>query len=186
VGSELRVQVATMERLAPLADQRDSLAHLYEECHVDLFGYVASLTRDVDAAQDVVHEAFARLVRETANGRLVAEPRAWLYRVCTNLSFSRARRHAAAERWQARFGRPAPTDVHEPAEDAVLRRERDLQLHQALRALPRDHQAALLLAAEGFSGREIATILGRSEGATRNMLWRSRLTLRDGLEADAR
>jgi RNA polymerase sigma-70 factor (ECF subfamily) len=175
-----------MERLIPVPDRGQDVARVYDDCHVDLFGYVASLIRDVDAAEDIVHEGFARLVQEGVSGRRVAEPRGWLYRVCTNLAFSRSRRRAVAERWNARFGRLASTETHEPAEAAVLRRERDTELHQALRTLPRDHQAALLLAAEGFNGREIAKILGRSEGATRNILWRSRLDLKDRLERDER
>lgn len=64
----------------------------------------------------------------------------------------------------------------------VLRSERHAALTRALGTLPKAHRAALLLAADGFNGREIATILAKSEGATRNILWRARLSLKDQLE----
>ena len=44
------------------------------------------------------------------------------------------------------------------------------QLNAALAALPRDARAALALAAEGFSGAEIATCIGRTELATRTLM----------------
>lgn len=165
----------------------DAVAAVYDAHHAELYGYAASLVRDPAAAEDVMHEAFAKLVRESARGRWPDEPRAWLYRVCTNLAINRSRRRAAAERWHHLVGRAGPTDDDgggEAAEETVIRRERHVELEQALRTLPADHRAALLLAAEGFTGREIAAILGRSEGATRNLLWRARLALKDRLEAD--
>jgi hypothetical protein len=40
-----------------------------------------------------------------------------------------------------------------------------------------------LLAAQGFDGREIAASIGRTEGATRTLMCRSRIKLRLLLEA---
>lgn len=170
----------TVERVIP--GRMDAVAAVYDDCHRDLFGYAASLTRDTTAAEDLVHEAFARLVRETSAGRSPDDPHAWLYTVCTNLAISRSRRRAIVERWRHLVGRVAPTDADEAAEETVVRRERHVELARALATLPTEHRAALLLAADGFSGREIASIIGRSEGATRNILWRARLALKKQLE----
>jgi RNA polymerase sigma-70 factor (ECF subfamily) len=171
---------ATLIRVIP--GRMDGIAAVYDACHQDLFGYAASLTRDLSSAEDIVHEAFARLVRETASGRPPDSARAWLYTVCTNLAFSGSRRRAIVDRWQRLVGRVAAGETGEAAEDIVLRHERQAELTRALDALPRDARAALLLAADGFSGREISTILDKSEGATRNILWRSRLILKDQLQ----
>jgi RNA polymerase sigma factor (sigma-70 family) len=162
--------------------QMDEIAAVYDACHQDLYAYTASLTRDLAGAEDVVQEAFARLVRESTAGRSPDDSRAWLYKVCTNLAFSRSRRRAIADRWQQLIGRVSQSETSEAAEVTVLRRERHDALTHALDTLPKDHRAALLLASEGFSGREISTMLDKSEGATRNILWRSRLILKDRLE----
>jgi RNA polymerase sigma-70 factor (ECF subfamily) len=173
------------ETVAPVAGRMDDVAVAYEDHRADLFGYAAMLARSSSVAEDLVHEAFARLVRERSRGRWPDDPRAWLFRVCTNLAVSGARRRAIVDRWQQLVGRPAAkVEVAEAAEATVVRRERHGDLTRALNALPADHRAALLLAAEGFSGRELAEVLGRSEGATRNLLWRARLALRDRMAAE--
>lgn len=154
----------------------------YDRFAAGLYSYVASLTRGGDAAEDIVQEGFMRLVGELRAGRPPDDLRPWLYAVCTNLVASRARRRSIAERWRHVL-RPRDDELRdEAAEDTVIRREQNGDMRRALEALPREHRAALLLAADGFSGREIARVLGRSEGATRNILWRSRLALRDRLD----
>jgi RNA polymerase sigma-70 factor, ECF subfamily len=168
------------DALAPVIPRRkEDISAIYDTCHQDLFGFAAAMTRDHAAAEDLVHEAFARLLRETAAGRAPDNSRAWLYTVCTNLARSRARRRSIAVRWQQLLGREHDGDTAEAAEQTVLRRERTTELSEALGSLPSDQRAALLLAADGFSGREIAGIIRRTEGATRNILWRGRLALKD-------
>jgi DNA-directed RNA polymerase specialized sigma24 family protein len=67
-----------------------------------------------------------------------------------------------------------------PAEpDAIaLINERRHELDEALAALPMTERIALLMAANGASGTEIAASLGRSHGATRTLLCRARVHLR--------
>jgi RNA polymerase sigma-70 factor, ECF subfamily len=162
------------------ASSASDVATTYAECGRDLYAYCAGVARDAGIAEEIVQEAFARLVREQRSGRYPEIPRAWLYTVATNLLRLRARRLSIADRWRRGQGR-ANDDVDVAAEDVVLRRERTSELSAALAGLPRDVRAALLLAADGFSGHEIAGLLGKSEGATRNLMWRARLALRDQL-----
>ena len=67
-----------------------------------------------------------------------------------------------------------------------MRRERRDAVQIALDAMSPDARTALLLAANGFSGREIAHALGRTELATRALLCRARTHLRETLEAPGR
>ena len=55
-------------------------------------------------------------------------------------------------------------------------------VRRTLDAMSPDSRTALLLAANGFSGREIAHALGRTELATRALLCRARTHLRETLE----
>lgn len=158
------------------------ITEVYDACHAGLFGYVASLTRDDAVAEEFVQEAFTRLVQRHHERAMPDEPRAWLYSVVTNLAISRSRRRSIVGRWAHLLTPRDDEAMDEAAETTVLRRERHDQLSRALETLPKDYRAGLLLAAEGFSGREIASMLGKSEGATRNLLWRARLALRERLE----
>ncbi len=73
----------------------------------------------------------------------------------------------------------------EPAtpEAVVLDHEASLALAAALATLPKATRTALLLAASGYPGAEIAAAIGRSDTATRTMMSRARLKLRDSLAA---
>ena len=51
-------------------------------------------------------------------------------------------------------------------------------LLEGLDRLSTDARVALVMAAHGFSGREIATSLGRTETSTRTMMFRAREQLR--------
>ena len=70
----------------------------------------------------------------------------------------------------------------ESPEAGVLSRERASTLDAALATLSADARSALLLSAQGFSGEEIATAIGRSHAATRTLLSRARVRVRLALQ----
>jgi RNA polymerase sigma-70 factor (ECF subfamily) len=159
----------------PVAEQAISARVAYEE-HADaLRGFLAATVRDPAEAEDLLHEAFVRLLTEIAAGRAPDHPRAWLFRVATNLATSRARRRGVAAR---RASELLQRDVAPSPEEQLLEREAALAVHLRLANLPDDARLALLLAAHGFSGAEIARRIGRSELATRSLLCRHRGRLR--------
>jgi RNA polymerase sigma-70 factor (ECF subfamily) len=151
------------------------IAAAYDTHERDLYMFAVAVTREATAAEDLVQEAFLRLVREAQAGRFPDNPRAWLYRVVVNLARSRARRRLVADRWRGLFVR---RDLAPSPEDDLLGRERGSELARALGALPTEARIAFLLASEGRSGHEVAALIGRSEGATRTLLWRARRDLR--------
>jgi len=170
-----------LERARPTARADEvELASIYEERRGELFAFLLGMTRDPDVAEDVLQDTFLKLVREARAGRMPDEVRPWLYRTAANAAIDRGRRGATLARLLPRL-----LDRSDPPrpESEVLRSERDAELHAALAHLDPDRRAALLLAARGFSGYEVAGLLGRSEGATRTLLCRARLELRGILEA---
>ncbi len=68
--------------------------------------------------------------------------------------------------------------VDESPETWLLSSERSRAVNVALRACGADGRTGLILAAQGYSGRDIAAILGRSEGATRTLICRTRQHVR--------
>ena len=126
---------------------------IYDEWRLPLLRYVHRLTRDPHLAEDVTHEAFLRLLREQ---REVRDPRAWLFRVCTNIVRDHARRLATEDRNPVMPERPAP----EPPDVAYERAETVRIVRSALERLsPRDREA-LLLRESGFRYAEIAEVIG--------------------------
>jgi RNA polymerase sigma-70 factor (ECF subfamily) len=156
------------------------LSELYLRYRGEILAFLVPMTRDPEVAEDLLQDTFIRLIREARAGRGPDNVRAWLYRVAANLAISRGRRLAAWLRVLPRL-----LDRGEPPrpEAEFLDRERDTELHAALARLQPAGRAALLLAAQGFDGHEIATLIGRSESATRTLLYRSRIELRRLAEA---
>lgn len=156
------------------------LTAIYEQRRAEIFAFLVRMTHDRDVAEELLQDTFIRLIREARAGRMPDEVRPWLYRVAANAAISRARRGAIWHRLLPRL-----VDRSEPVrpEGEALRVERESDLGAALAQLPPDSRAALVLAAQGFDGREIAASIGRTEGATRTLLCRSRVQLRLILEA---
>jgi RNA polymerase sigma-70 factor, ECF subfamily len=153
----------------------DLVSAAYDAHERALYAFALGITRSGTAAEDLVQESFLRLVREAQAGRAPDNVRAWLYRVCTNLATSRGRRASVALRYLPFL---ASREVGETPEARHLRLEFGAELTAALDALTESERTALLLSAGGFRGPEIAEIIGRSHGATRTMLTRTRLKVR--------
>ncbi len=164
------------------ADLRaDFVMTAYDQYQRRLTGFAYSLTRDADAADDLVQETFLRLIKEHAAGHAPDNVSAWLFRVCANLVTSRGRRGVVARRFMERATRP---DDEVAADVELLRNEASEALVAALEILTVEARTAVVMAANGFSGREIATSIGRTETATRTLMHRARERLRTFLTAE--
>ncbi|HET9521512.1 MAG TPA: RNA polymerase sigma factor [Candidatus Limnocylindrales bacterium] len=163
-----------LDRAPAISPDATFVLQAFEDHRQSLASFAYAMTRDREAADDLVQETFLRLVKELSAGRPPERVGAWLFRVCANLATSRGRRLTVAQR----FLRVARTHDEPPADVEILRREENQTLLAGLATLPADGRAALLMAAQGFSGREIAEALGKSEVATRTMMFRAREKLR--------
>ncbi len=157
------------------------IAAAYEAHQRELYSFAYGATRSAEAAEDVVEEAFLRLIQESTQGHAPSNTRAWLYRVCSNLVVSRVRRRNVAERFLPFLVRHGTV---EGPEREYLRRDEERQLAAALARLSPLERTALILASRGFSGREVAATIGKSEMATRTLMCRARLKLRARLERE--
>lgn len=157
-------------------DPAAAIARIYDEEHLALYAFIRGAVRDASMAEDILQDAFVRLIREIGEGRWPVTVRPWLYRVATNLIVTASRRRRVAERHSHEF---AGTPIERSPEETIVAHERDEALHAAVDALPADARLAILLAAHGWAGREIAEVLHKSEPAVRTMLCRARIRLRE-------
>ena len=138
----------------------------------DILGYLWRLTGDEQAAHDLSQETFVRAWQHFDKLQHYDQPRAWLFRVASNLGINhlrgRARRpvasaSAALELVETASGDPA----HRLAEHDAIR--------QTLRDLPPRQRAAVVLCdVYGLSSAEAAAALGLSHGSLKMALWRGR------------
>ncbi len=141
-------------------------------------------TRNPDVTEDVLHEAYLRLLLEARAGRLPDNVPAWLYRVSMNLVIDDARRRGrlAGDATACAAREATARAAGDDPEAAVIDRERCLALRDALAELPPETRAALYMTGAGYGPREVAAHIGRSSGATRVLLCRARQRTRARLE----
>lgn len=169
------------ERAQIEAAQRDraAFAPLYERYVDQIYGYVLSLTRNREEAEDVTAATFAKAMEELPRFEWRGVPySAWLYRVATNLVTRERRRPGWVELDQhLASGDEDPADVAE-------RNDRDAEVRRAVAALPGDQRQVVMLRFGGeMSCREIGDVMGRSEGAVKLLTFRALTAMRRRLGA---
>jgi RNA polymerase sigma-70 factor (sigma-E family) len=136
------------------------------------------LTGDLGEAQDVVQEAFVRLLANPRRTATLDNPEAWLRTVAVNLARSRWRRRKVLQRLLRRI-EAEPAEVPGATPDHVA-------LMAALRTLPAGQREAIALHhLADLPVAEVAAILQVSEGTVKSRLSRGRAALADLLGESA-
>ena len=137
----------------------------------DLWAYAYRVTGDAADAEDIVQEAFLRLLRAGPETDDEEQLRKFVFRVAGNLMVDRWRR--------ARTGRERSRDrAHVPpreADDDVAKTFRELT--------PRERALLWLAYVEEESHQAIAESLGVGRGSIKVLLFRAKKRLRDLLHA---
>jgi RNA polymerase sigma-70 factor (ECF subfamily) len=161
-------------RSAQTGDE-EALRFLYLRYKDNIYGYVLSILRDEDEAQDVTQHVFLKLISVIHR----YEPRsvpftAWIIRVARNVALDHQRQRRAIPCEEV-FESSQPTD------DAEIDRRRGLE--SALSTLPDDQRNVVVLRhLVGLTPGEIADRMGRSEASIHGLHHRARLSLRRELE----
>jgi len=130
---------------------------------------------DDAAAEDVAQEAFVRAYRALGRFREESSLSTWLYRIVVRQAHSHRRWRAVRDRWHGEYADELRDPRPEPDGDPALRQRIARSLDQLSRP---QREAFTLVHLEGFTVRETAGIMGRSEGAVKSPLHRALRTLR--------
>ena len=136
-----------------------------------ILNYLWRMTGDEELAYDLTQEVFLRAWQRWDAIRAYDHPRAWLFRVATNLARSHLRRRSPLGQRV-----PMPGDDAGPAtSDPAWRLAEADQVRDALLQLSPKRRAALVLReVYHFSAAEIGAMLGLREAAVRMTLHRAR------------
>jgi len=142
---------ALLQRLGVSVDFQTAYRELYPSLH----RFVLRMTGDADVADDVVQEAFTRLIEQDLP---LDEAKPWLHVVATNLVRDQARRRQRRGRLLEET--PPEPDRPEGPDARVERLERISRVRRALGELSERDARMLLMREEGFSYAEIADAIG--------------------------
>ena len=139
----------------------------------DILGYLWRLTGDEQMARDLSQETFLRAWQRFDTLQRYDQPRAWLFRVASNLGINHLRGRSRSG-WLAPITEDTQTLAMHGGDLVSRLAERDT-IRQALLGLPPRQRAAVTLCdVYGFTSAEAAAALGLSHGSLKMSLWRGR------------
>lgn len=160
--------------LARAGDER-AFAAIVKRYRPELLAQARRLSSD-GRAEDVVQQAFLSAFAAIESGAEVRHLRGWLHRITRNAAIRIQRPPDASLDGIAAGG--------EPLEDVVVQRAMAVTALSELGRLPRRQRDALVGTALHGRGRaELATSMGLSEGAVRQLVHRARMALRTAVTA---
>ncbi|MFZ5828016.1 MAG: sigma-70 family RNA polymerase sigma factor [Bacillota bacterium] len=143
------------------------------DLHFDrIYAYIYRKTGDRQAAEDLTSETFMKALANLQGYKYTGQPfAAWLYRIASNLvtDYYRARRPVASLDEGLQTVAPGATP-----EEAALALDDQQAVIRAIQTLSPDQQDVVLMR---FSGdmklKDIATALGKTEGAVKALMFRA-------------
>jgi len=175
-------------RLIEAAQQdRAQFADVYERYFELVYGYVARRIRDRAMTEDLTSEVFRKALTNIDRFKFTGAPfGAWLLRIASNLMADRAKRNARDEHnsdSSVTAEQMAGASAAESQQVQLEQAERRAWVIQMVDELPDDQRRVVRMRfAEEKSVNEIATALGRSEGAVKQLQFRAFQNLRARLD----
>ena len=142
-----------IERIAE--NDKEALALLYEKTHAAVYGFALSILKNVQDAEDTVHDTYIRIWRGAAAYTPAGKPLAWIFTITRNLARMRIRE-------QSRIVTMAPEDWQTVFSDNPAMDQEDRMMLQFLLGILSDEerQIVILHAVSGMKHREIAEVTG--------------------------
>src|SRR5450432_23435 len=158
----------------------DCMGELFERHHGPLFGYLAKLTCNRTAAEDIAQTVFQRMLKYRHTYRDEGSFTAWMYHLARRCATDHYRKTSSAPVSVDPSHLESHTDESDSAAESAAISDDHALLHRALGRLDRDDREVLLLSRlQELSFAEVATILECSVGAARVRAHRALRTLRD-------
>jgi len=165
------------ERRLIEASQRQPrrFAQLYERYFDRIYAFALTRTRDRTAAEDVTAETFRQAFENLSRFEWRGVPfSAWLFRIAANAATDHFKRASREESLLA-----APQYEDESWEARLIEVETRARLFELVQRLKKDQrQVVVMRFGEEKSIKEIAQVMGRSEGAVKALQHRAMETLR--------
>jgi RNA polymerase sigma-70 factor (ECF subfamily) len=173
--AEEATTAADVRRLVERAQQgdRQALEELYLMHFDRIYSYLQMSVGNRHDAEDLTNQTFVKMLESIERFEWRKAPvSAWLFRIAHNLAMDHFR---SRRRWQPEEDPPEPPGAEErSAEEEALHSIGRQSMLEMIEDLSQDQQQVLTLKfVFNFSNGEVATILGKSEGAIKSLQHRA-------------
>ena len=156
---------------------RDALEELYL-IHFDrIYSYLHVSVGNRHDAEDLTTQTFLKMLEKIGSFKWQSAPfSAWLFRIAHNLAMDHFR---ARRRWQPEEEVPEPPGDEEPSAELAAMQTigRESMLKLIERLSPEQQQVLTLKFVFNFPNADVATVLGKSEGAVKSLQHRALASL---------
>lgn len=160
------------------------LRRLYDHTAPMLIRVAFRIAGTEEAAEDIVHEAFIRLIEKKIPFATLDDAKFWLIRVVKNGALNYAKRKGREARAYERWWRGEKTES-EAVDQELLRGESKEEMRNLLDRLPENLRSVLVLKEYGgMNYKEIGRALGITEGNVKVRAFRAREALLSMLSED--
>jgi RNA polymerase sigma-70 factor (ECF subfamily) len=150
----------------------EAFGELYDLYFDRIYAYICRRTGDRQVAEDLTADTFMKALSHIQRYRYTGQPFvAWLYRIAGNVvtDYYRSRRMTTS----LDEGLPLAAPEAGP-EEAALHLDEQMAIQQAILTLSPDQQDVVLLRfSAGLKLKEIAQVVGKTEGAVKALMFRA-------------
>ncbi len=159
-----------------------------------LFGVILNYLKDPADAEEVLQETLLKVVRKIGTFREESHLWPWMKRIAINNCIMWLRKHRTSREREVHLEDELPqfsrdgyhktliNDWPVDPESVALNSELSHRLYDAIQSLPYEYRVPLVLRdIEGYSIREIASVLDLKEATTKTRIHRARLFVREKL-----
>ncbi len=156
--------------------EKESFRHFYEAYADSAIRTASAITKNREMAKDAVQETFVRIYRniDSYNSLMPFEP--WFYRILTNECLRLLKKDVHYSKFE-----------HTNLENEPLLTEESFgaldDLYDMIQSLSNDQRIPVILKyIEGFSEKEISTILSLNQNTLKSRLYKARKQLKEQLD----
>ncbi|MCG1021785.1 RNA polymerase sigma factor [Sutcliffiella horikoshii] len=161
----------------------EAFVHRY---HVAIHQYIERLLKDSKKAEDVVQETFIRLLKQLQNKQIPTYPKAWLYRVASNICKDYWRSAQYRSEDTAKEEMPVTVDQQASVIEIYERQETRKEILNSLKNLSETQQQVVTLRFyQDMKLKEIAEILDLPLGTVKSNLFHALKKLKGVLSQEA-
>jgi len=159
-----------------------------------LFGVILNYTKDPSDAEEILQETLLKIIRKIDTFRQESHIWPWIKRIAINNCIMWLRKHSGPRSREVHLDTGLPhfaRDGHHKSlvfdwpvdpEEVMLNSELSNQLYDAIQSLPYQYRVPLVLRdIEGYSIKNIASLLALKEATAKTRIHRARLFVREKL-----
>ena len=156
----------------------DGFEKIYSEYYDLVFGYICSLCRDEQWAEEITQEAFLKALKSIHSFRGECSLNVWLCQIAKNTFYT-----AAKGRQRQADCPPEQLSAGEPIDQKIADRETAHQIHRLLHGLEEPYKEVFWMRTFGeLSFKEIAALFEKTESWARVTYHRAKIKLQEGVK----